>query len=355
MAPLTLVGGADRPLSPQVLWHRAQYEPLFHMLSDPEAYVFTCVNQTAEQQELEDEQRRLCDIQPFLPVLRLVAREGDRVKKLVNSQISLLIGKGAPRAGGPSPPCPAPPPLCDGPAPPCPCPASPPAPLVHCTLPALPRPAVCDGPSRPRPCPAPVSGGPFPPRPRVRWALSAPPLSVPWLTQPPHLSGLHEFDSLRDPEVNDFRTKMRQFCEEAAARRQQLGWEAWLQYSFPLQLEPSARSWGAGTLRVPNRALLVNVKFEGSEVSPRFLPGTPGPVCCVQAAVSKGGGCFPVTLPSPPPTAPNPLSSQWRPVVLVGIHACEDLGQMSHPASRVRGRMTKWPWSLVHSFVQFVQ
>lgn len=86
-------GGTLHPLS-QVLWHRAQYEPLFHMLSDPEAYVFTCVNQTAEQQELEDEQRRLCDIQPFLPVLRLVAREGDRVKKLINSQISLLIGKG---------------------------------------------------------------------------------------------------------------------------------------------------------------------------------------------------------------------------------------------------------------------
>nr|KAF6507212.1 phosphatidylinositol-4,5-bisphosphate 3-kinase catalytic subunit delta [Rousettus aegyptiacus] len=159
----------------KVLWHRAQYEPLFHMLSDPEAYVFTCVNQTAEQQELEDEQRRLCDIQPFLPVLRLVAREGDRVKKLINSQISLLIGK-----------------------------------------------------------------------------------------------GLHEFDSLRDPEVNDFRAKMRQFCEEAAARRQQLGWEAWLQYSFPLQLEPSARTWGPGTLRVPSRALLVNVKFEGSEESFTF-------------------------------------------------------------------------------------
>lgn len=90
---LPVFGAHCDPLS-QVLWHRAQYEPLFHMLSDPEAYVFTCVNQTAEQQELEDEQRRLCDIQPFLPVLRLVAREGDRVKKLVNSQISLLIGKG---------------------------------------------------------------------------------------------------------------------------------------------------------------------------------------------------------------------------------------------------------------------
>lgn len=83
-------------------------------------------------------------------------------------------------------------------------------------------------------------------------------------------TGLHEFDSLRDPEVDDFRTKMRQFCEEVAAHRQQLGWEDWLQYSFPLQLEPSARSWRAGILRVTNRALLVNVKFEGSEVSRGF-------------------------------------------------------------------------------------
>ncbi|XP_072831534.1 phosphatidylinositol 4,5-bisphosphate 3-kinase catalytic subunit delta isoform isoform X1 [Vicugna pacos] len=182
----------------KVLWHRAQYEPLFHMLSDPEAYVFTCVNQTAEQQELEDEQRRLCDIQPFLPVLRLVAREGDRVKKLINSQISLLIGK-----------------------------------------------------------------------------------------------GLHEFDSLQDPEVNDFRAKMRQFCEEAAARRQQLSWEAWLQYSFPLQLEPSARSWGPGTLRVPNRALLVNVKFEGSEESFTFQVSTKDvPLALMACALRKKATVF---------------------------------------------------------------
>ncbi|XP_021056326.1 phosphatidylinositol 4,5-bisphosphate 3-kinase catalytic subunit delta isoform isoform X2 [Mus pahari] len=182
----------------QVLWHRAQYEPLFHMLSDPEAYVFTCVNQTAEQQELEDEQRRLCDIQPFLPVLRLVAREGDRVKKLINSQISLLIGK-----------------------------------------------------------------------------------------------GLHEFDSLRDPEVNDFRTKMRQFCEEAAAHRQQLGWVEWLQYSFPLQLEPSARGWRAGLLRVSNRALLVNVKFEGSEESFTFQVATKDmPLALMACALRKKATVF---------------------------------------------------------------
>lgn len=181
----------------QALWHRAQYEPLFHMLSDPEAYVFTCVNQTAEQQELEDEQRRLCDVQPFLPVLRLVAREGDRVKKLINSQISLLIGK-----------------------------------------------------------------------------------------------GLHEFDSLRDPEVNDFRVKMRQFCEEAAARRQRLCWDAWLQYSFPLQLEPWARS-RAGSLRIPNRALLVNVKFEGSEESFTFQVSTKDiPLALMACALRKKATVF---------------------------------------------------------------
>ncbi|XP_062046373.1 phosphatidylinositol 4,5-bisphosphate 3-kinase catalytic subunit delta isoform isoform X1 [Lepus europaeus] len=182
----------------QVLWHRAQYEPLFHMLSDPEAYVFTCISQTAEPQELEDEQRRLCDVQPFLPVLRLVAREGDRVKKLINSQISLLIGK-----------------------------------------------------------------------------------------------GLHEFDSLRDPEVNDFRAKMRQFCEEVAVRRQQLGWEAWLQYSFPLQLEPSARSWGAGAPHAPNRALLVNVKFEGSEESFTFQVSTKDmPLALMACALRKKATVF---------------------------------------------------------------
>uniref|UniRef100_A0A8D0CAT5 Phosphatidylinositol 4,5-bisphosphate 3-kinase catalytic subunit delta isoform n=1 Tax=Salvator merianae TaxID=96440 RepID=A0A8D0CAT5_SALMN len=170
----------------KAVWHHAQYEPLFHMLSDPDSYVFTCINQTAEQQELEDEQRRLCDVQPFLPVLRLVAREGDRVKKLINSQISLLIGK-----------------------------------------------------------------------------------------------GLHEFDSSGDPEVNDFRAKIHQFCAERAAQRQQLSWRAWMEYSFPVQLEPLAGSpERKNSLRIPNKNIFVNVKFEsGGEsftfhISPKELPMT---------------------------------------------------------------------------------
>ncbi|MGH0155670.1 UNVERIFIED_CONTAM: hypothetical protein FKN15_029728 [Acipenser sinensis] len=63
------------------VWKRAQSEPLFHALNEPDAYVFTCINVTAEQEELEDEQRRLCDVRPFMPILRLVCREGDRVEK----------------------------------------------------------------------------------------------------------------------------------------------------------------------------------------------------------------------------------------------------------------------------------
>lgn len=78
----------------QMLWRNAQSEPLYGALGDPDAYVFTCINITAEREDLEDEQRRLGEVRPFLPILRLVAREGDRVEKLINAQISLLLGKG---------------------------------------------------------------------------------------------------------------------------------------------------------------------------------------------------------------------------------------------------------------------
>ena len=78
----------------QTVWRNASSEPLFGALGDPDAYVFTCINSTAEREELEDESRRLCDVRPFMSVLRLVAREGDRVEKLTNTQISQLIGKG---------------------------------------------------------------------------------------------------------------------------------------------------------------------------------------------------------------------------------------------------------------------
>nr|XP_061802411.1 phosphatidylinositol 4,5-bisphosphate 3-kinase catalytic subunit delta isoform-like isoform X2 [Nerophis lumbriciformis] len=77
-----------------LVWENARKEALFSALGHPDAYVFTCIKQTGESEELEEESRRISDVQPFMGVLRLVAREGDRVEKLTNSQISFLIGKG---------------------------------------------------------------------------------------------------------------------------------------------------------------------------------------------------------------------------------------------------------------------
>uniref|UniRef100_A0A665UA85 phosphatidylinositol-4,5-bisphosphate 3-kinase n=1 Tax=Echeneis naucrates TaxID=173247 RepID=A0A665UA85_ECHNA len=128
----------------RMVWKNARSEALFNALGDSDAYVFTCINQTAEREELEEESRRISDVRPFMCVLRLVAREGDRVEKLTNAQISLLIGK-----------------------------------------------------------------------------------------------GLHEFEAQKNHEVNEFRSKMRTFCEEKAQERQQLSWQQWMEYSFPCDLEPS--------------------------------------------------------------------------------------------------------------------
>lgn len=80
-----------------MVWKNAQTEALYGALGDPAAYVFTCINQTAEREELEEESRRISDVRPFMCVLRLVAvgrPGGDRVEKLTNAQISQLTGKG---------------------------------------------------------------------------------------------------------------------------------------------------------------------------------------------------------------------------------------------------------------------
>ncbi|MBN3326200.1 PK3CD kinase, partial [Atractosteus spatula] len=181
------------------VWKRARTEPLFPSLNDPDAYVFTCINHTAEREDLEDEQRRLCDVRPFLPVLRLVAREGDRVEKLINTQISLLIGK-----------------------------------------------------------------------------------------------GLHEFDSLKNHEVNEFRSKMRPFCEERAVERQQLPWEKWMEYNFPCELEPCPRMLETGLLtsRI-SRKFIVSVKFESSEESFAFqVQPQDVPLTLMQCVLKKKATVF---------------------------------------------------------------
>uniref|UniRef100_H2SZ17 Phosphatidylinositol 4,5-bisphosphate 3-kinase catalytic subunit beta isoform n=1 Tax=Takifugu rubripes TaxID=31033 RepID=H2SZ17_TAKRU len=78
----------------QLLWKEAHSFPMFSKLGEMESHMFECVNQAAVHEELEDETRRLCDIRPFLPVLKLVTRNCGRGERLLDSKIGVLIGKG---------------------------------------------------------------------------------------------------------------------------------------------------------------------------------------------------------------------------------------------------------------------
>lgn len=51
--------------------------------------------------------------------------------------------------------------------------------------------------------------------------------------------GLHEFDALKDPEVNEFRVKMRKFSEEKIQSLVGLSWMDWLKQTYPPEHEPS--------------------------------------------------------------------------------------------------------------------
>ncbi|XP_019519455.1 PREDICTED: phosphatidylinositol 4,5-bisphosphate 3-kinase catalytic subunit beta isoform [Hipposideros armiger] len=127
----------------KMLWKQVHNYPMFNLLMEIDSYMFACVNQTAVYEELEDETRRLCDVRPFLPVLKLVTRSCDPGEKL-DSKIGVLIGK-----------------------------------------------------------------------------------------------GLHEFDALKDPEVNEFRIKMRKFSEEKIQSLVGLSWMDWLKQTYPPEHEPS--------------------------------------------------------------------------------------------------------------------
>ncbi|TKC35328.1 hypothetical protein EI555_001245, partial [Monodon monoceros] len=127
----------------QMLWKQVHNYPMFNLLMEIDSYMFACVNQTAVYEELEDETRRLCDVRPFLPVLKLVTRSCDPGEKL-DSKIGVLIGR-----------------------------------------------------------------------------------------------GLHEFDALKDPEVNEFRIKMRRFSEEKIQSLVGLSWMDWLKQTYPPEHEPS--------------------------------------------------------------------------------------------------------------------
>lgn len=66
------------------------------MLHDVSLYRFSFVNHMSEQEELnvDEEYKRLCDVRPFLAVLRIIETGHNKAEKTLNVRISRLIGKG---------------------------------------------------------------------------------------------------------------------------------------------------------------------------------------------------------------------------------------------------------------------
>nr|CAD7450382.1 unnamed protein product [Timema bartmani] len=141
------------------------------MLHDSSSYVFACITSMAENEELLDETRRLCDVRPFCSILRVIERKGDTAEQTLNTQISNLIGK-----------------------------------------------------------------------------------------------GLHEFDSLKNTEVNDFRWKMKMLGDEVARSRQTKSWIEKVIYQFPPRLAKSPDLPQSVMTRLRDGNFVLMTKFENTEV-----------------------------------------------------------------------------------------
>lgn len=75
---------------------------------------------------------------------------------------------------------------------------------------------------------------------------------------------MHEFDALKDPEVNEFRRKMRRLSEEKTQALLGLSWMDWLRQTYPPEHEPSVLDDLEEKLY--GGKLIVAVHFENSQV-----------------------------------------------------------------------------------------
>ena len=85
-------GGDTVSAIKDVLWTEAEKHPLFHVLRQVGWYVFVFVNRKAEQEECLDESQRLCDLQLYKPLFKVVERRGNEAEKKLSNEISWLIG-----------------------------------------------------------------------------------------------------------------------------------------------------------------------------------------------------------------------------------------------------------------------
>ena len=77
----------------EVLWDQAKELPLFNRLKQPEWYTLVFVNLKAEQEECLNEADRICDLQMYRPLFKVMEKKGDHEEKMLGTKITWLIGK----------------------------------------------------------------------------------------------------------------------------------------------------------------------------------------------------------------------------------------------------------------------
>ena len=78
----------------EALWKEAEKFPLFDKLKEIERYTLVFINRKAEQEECMDESYRMCDLQMYTPLFKVLERKSDNGEKVLTNQLTLLIGKG---------------------------------------------------------------------------------------------------------------------------------------------------------------------------------------------------------------------------------------------------------------------
>lgn len=74
--------------------------------------------------------------------------------------------------------------------------------------------------------------------------------------------GLHEFDALKNSEVNEFRWRMRAVCEDIAKTREDADWISKAMYKYPVRLAGSPEIPETLKLKLKNDCLVIMVRFE---------------------------------------------------------------------------------------------
>ncbi|XP_065568407.1 phosphatidylinositol 4,5-bisphosphate 3-kinase catalytic subunit alpha isoform-like [Artemia franciscana] len=151
------------------LWREIKKYPLHHKISEPSSYIFKSVTTDATVEEFYDESRMLCDLRLFQPILKVIEPHGNKIEKMINSEISQAVG-------------------------------------VH----------------------------------------------------------VQEFDTIKDPEVQDFRRSIMQVCQKAFDEREKAGRRSQALYAFPPDTEASPDLPRGLDKKLDKGCLIINVRIMNS-------------------------------------------------------------------------------------------